>query len=365
VRRLETAETHATSLPKGKNARDDHLRAARVNAWIAQAHSMRGDPDKKVPEYVAKVQAMDVVLDPELAARLGQVLIHRGLFKQAIEMLTPAIDPLGRGGDLLVEWMHANGALAVAEAGAGHYTAAHERAQVGVDRARRLQRPALLAPASNYLGIVRVMGGDWQGAKEIHDLQKGHADQMQLAVRAAVDTLECGVHARRGEHESGDEIRMNEIFQDLNTGQTDPSKRKHSRMEEQPVLEAWHEAFHAEMALHSNNIADAEKWAQRAREQAQQRGDVFGEGLALRIEGQALAAAGHAEPREVDDLMRRSRDVLSRGGCVLEEARTQAAWGELQLKRGDPDGKDRLRDALRTFEAAGLTWETDRIRPLI
>jgi hypothetical protein len=57
--------------------------------------------------------------------------------------------------------------------------------------------------------------------------------------------------------------------------------------------------------------------------------------------------------------------VLLRGGCVLEEARTQAAWGELQLKRGDPDGKDRLRDALRTFEAAGLTWETNRIRPLI
>jgi hypothetical protein len=179
------------------------------------------------------------------------------------------------------------------------------------------------------------MGGDWQGAKEIHDLQKGHRDQMAVAVRASVDTLECGMHARRSEHAADDKQRMNEIFQDLKSDQPDPAKRMHSRTDTQPILEAWHEAFHAQMALHRKDVDDAEKRAQAAIQLARRRGDLFGEG------------------------------VLSDGGSVLEEARTQAAWGEIQLKRGDPDGKDRLRDALRTFEDAGLTWEVARIRPLI
>ena len=356
--RLKAAESLIRTLSK---VRDDQLRAARVYGWLAQAHSMHGDLVSYVSGYVGKIQALDATLEPEIAARVGQVFIDRGLFDQAKAVLKPAISPLVRA-NLLVEWVHANGALAVAEAGSGQYSAGLERAEGGVQRAGKFPGHTLSAPANNYLGTTLLMGGDWRRAHQIYAQNEKHVKNMgHPAALAILDTILCGAYARRGEHELDHKPEMNKVLDDL----AKPTGGTHSRANEQLLLDAWHEAFHAQMALHCGDVQKAESSANAALEAARKRGDVFGEGLAVRILAQTLAATDPDKGNTVDNLMRQSRDMLSGGGCVLEEARTQAAWGELQLKRGNLDGKDRLRDALRTFEGAGLTWEASRIRPLI
>ena len=62
--------------------------------------------------------------------------------------------------------------------------------------------------------------------------------------------------------------------------------------------------------------------------------------------------------------MRESRDLLLRGGCTLEAARTNVAWGEWLQQHGDPNANERLDDALRTFQEAGLASEVAYINSL-
>jgi len=287
------------------------------------------------------------------------VLVHRGLFREAVDMLTPAVKQLD---PMQAEWVHANGALAVAEAGSGRYTAGLARAEAGVTRARNLQRFALLAPANNYLGFVHMMGGDWERVQDIHQQQSADATKMQLAVQGALDTLECAGHALRRDHQPEHRARMRDILtQDGGATQADPRHRA----DQQPVLGAWHGALHARLALHLGELDTAIKHAEAARKLAQQREDSFGLGLALHMLGRARAASG-APASDIDDLMRQSRDVLTKAGCTLEAARTQATWGELMLERGDRNGIDRLRDALRILEEAGIKGaEIDAIKALI
>jgi tetratricopeptide (TPR) repeat protein len=334
---------------------------ARIYGWIAQAHSMRGDPDRQVSHYVANIQAMDLTLEPEIAARVGQLFLHRGLFNQAISVLKPAIAPLV-GANLLLEWVHANGALAIAEAGSGDYKTGVERAEGGVQRASKFPGDALNAPARNYLANTLIMGGEWQRAAEINEQNAEHVKSMNHPAATAIrDTLTCAAQARRADYELDHVREMQAVLEDV---QNSDGQSNHTRAHEQPLLEAWHEAFHAQMAFQCGNMQAAIRHADAAVQAAANRGDVFGEGIARRIKGQALAD-DDPNNEEIDTLMRASRDALTKGGCELELARTLSAWGYIQLQRGNMDGKDRLLSALRTFESAGLTWEAARIRPLI
>jgi hypothetical protein len=97
---------------------------------------------------------------------------------------------------------------------------------------------------------------------------------------------------------------------------------------------------------------------------ARDQGNLFGEGLACRYLALMRANANPDDP-EVNDHMRRSRDVLLEGGCELEAARTLVAWGQLGLRRGDPDARDRLNRAIRTFQDAGLPWEVEYVSGLL
>ncbi len=358
LRRLATADGMARSLSQG---REDQLRMARIYGWMAQAHSMRGDPDTQVSRYVANIQAMGLTIEPEIAARVGQSFIDRGLFNQAISVLKPAITPLGRA-NLLLEWVHANGALAVAEAGSGDYKTGLERAEGGVQRASKFPGDALNAPARNYLATTLIMGGEWQRASEINGQNEDHVRRMGHPAAAAIlDTLTCAAQARRADYELDHVPEMQGVLDDL---ERQPTEAGHTRPPEQHLLGAWHEAFHAQMAFQSGKMELAKQRASAAVEAARTCGDVFGEGVGLRILAQALAARDPSD-EEIDKLMRESRDALSKGGCELELARTLSAWGWVQLQRGNLDGRDRLLSALTTFETAGLTWEAARIRPLI
>jgi hypothetical protein len=356
--RLESAREAAATLGQG---REDQLRMARIYGWMAQAHSMRGDPDREVSRYVANIQAMDLTLEPEIAARVGTLFIDRGLFNQAISVLKSAITPLVAA-NLLLEWVHANGALAVAEAGSGNYRAGLERAEGGVQRASKFPGDALNAPARNYLATTLIMGGEWQRAADINAQNADHVGRMGHPAAAAIlDTLTCAAQARRADYELDHVGEMALVLDDL---QKPREQAGHTRAAEQQLLDAWHEAFHAQMAFQAGNMEVAIQHADAAVEAASKRGDVFGEGIGLRIRAQALAASD-PNNEEIDTLMRASRDALAKGGCELELARTLSAWGFLQLQRGNLDGKDRLLTAYRTFESAGLSWEAARIRALI
>jgi class 3 adenylate cyclase/tetratricopeptide (TPR) repeat protein len=374
LKRLAQARADGESLaPRGRpRTRDDRLRLARVYAGLAQVHSIRGDEGHQASEYLEKIQALETDqlpgaelaghIEPEQAARIGQVLVHQGRFNTAEDYLRPAVDRL-EDDNRWVEWIHANGALAHAEAASGRYIEARRRADRGVLRAKNLHGQPLEIFAYGYLGWVLVMGGEWKEAEETWNRIKDSAEKLgHPAMLSVLDTLQCGAHARHGEHEGTHIDQMNAVIDEVEEKTSPNGGRRHLNPQKQAVYEAWHGAFHAQMALHCGDFQKAQTLAHDALIFAETRDDLFGKGLALRIMGQSVAAGG-GSVQDVDRYMRESRETLEAGGSKLEKARTLTAWA--MLKPDDPDRRERLEEARRIFESAGLGRDVERVDKLL
>jgi hypothetical protein len=217
----------------------------------------------------------------------------------------------------------------------------------------------LLTAAQAYLGFVLLLGGEWQRAQQVYQESAQNAERLgHPQVSRAVRTLRLWSAYGRGDEK--------EIEAILDEG---PEPNAAALEEHQYVL---HEALHAALHTHLHRLSNStptedrlgasERDAVQAQEIARRRGDLFAEGLAVRALAQVLAERNAADP-QVDEYMRRSRDLLESGGCKLEAARTLVEWGRVGLQRNDPDACDRIKSAGRIFEASGLSWELDQLPP--
>jgi class 3 adenylate cyclase/tetratricopeptide (TPR) repeat protein len=359
VERLKAAEPVAASLVTGarRGAQEDQLRQARLYAWLANAYSLHSQP-RALATYLDKALAItDEIDDPELEARIGQVLVHQGHFRRAASFLTLAVGRLEEQGRWL-DWVHANGVLACAEAARGGYRAGVQRAERGLMRAEKLRGPNLIDAANLYVAMVLLLGGEYDRARDALE---------RRATDAGRPLNPRGQYIRQMLSHWYDEARpvqenVAHLVSHHLDGQQPGADGDHGQVH--PSLRHWHDAFVAGVAVRAERHTDAVRAAEQTVRQAQELGNIFGEGMAWRYLALALAGQDPDDPR-IDQHMRRSVDLLTSGECQLEAARTLVAWGDLGLKRRDPDAPARLREALRIFEQAELSWEVDYVQGLL
>jgi tetratricopeptide (TPR) repeat protein len=367
--RLDRAEEIANKLQDGaKGGVEDEARLGRVYGWIGRVNSERGE-DAIVSQYLDKIQPYAArLLDPELAATLGQLLLRRGRFADVERVLAAALDSLPKERP---DWIHANGVLAIARAAGGRYREALEQAEAGVFRARKLGGALpLVVAAQSYLGFVLILGGDWERLKELskQNFQEALRFKHPAGQRVA-ETLRCGV-ARMG-----DRADARQILNHLNEDHADCETYEGVDIRHGPphsLHEGWHAVFHAEMDYHLNSYngqgdLDSAEWrTNEALDIGKRQQDLFTQGLAYRLLGQ-IKAARQADSRDVNALMRQSREVFDSGGCLLERARTLATWGRIGIKDESqyPDARLYLREAAEIFRRAGLKREQDEVQQFL
>ena len=122
------------------------------------------------------------------------------------------------------------------------------------------------------------------------------------------------------------------------------------------VAADWIAAGSAEAALTAGRLDEAVARAQAAIEKARAIGGIFGEGVAQRTWGVALAGMDPPQSEDADEHLAAALELFDGGGCVLEVAHTNLVWGVALHDRGDASGAaERLGLAAEAFKAAGLT----------
>jgi len=325
--RLHKAEALAESLVESKRATaDDRARMARVHAWLGRAYGRQDT--KKRSEYLDKVVASEV-RDPELAAFVGYVYLNQGRFDAAESMLATAVSPL-QTKQRWLEWVNANGALAVAAAAQKRCSEGLKRAELGLARSKNLEGQAqttLVITANNFLAWTCYLCGDVDRAVEISQANRKAAAQTHnqlLETFALTIALQATTH---------DDTRL-ETAKQIHAEHADP-------IHNHPVLLEWRKPMNAKIAHMDKDHPDhpiASRMAEEAVKLGHERGNIYGEALAHRVWAEALEAQDSSDP-EIDVHMARSRDLFRQGNCLVEVDRTHAIWDELRVKRGDPPAR--------------------------
>ena len=100
------------------------------------------------------------------------------------------------------------------------------------------------------------------------------------------------------------------------------------------LLGDWWEALGAEIALRKGSTQEALARAREVAASSRAQGLLVSLGLAERVAGEALDAAG-GDAAEVDRHMEESLAAYQRGGLALDVARTRLAWGLVLQRRGE------------------------------
>jgi tetratricopeptide (TPR) repeat protein len=282
---------------------------------------------KKMSEYLDKAVASGI-RDPELAAFVGYVYLNQGRFDKAESVLATAVRPLQDRGRWL-EWVNANGGLAIAAAAQKRCSEAMKLAELGLERSKNLQGQAqasLVITANTYLAFTRYLCGDFDAALEL-----GHANRLEAAstnnllLEALAVTFT--MHAAAHHPTLGSTNEAQKIVHD------------HQKTQGLAVLKEWRQPIHARMRhVVDNDLPEACRMAEEAVTMSRERNNLFGEALAHRVWAQALDAHNSSDP-EIDAHMARSRDLFRQGNCLVEVDRTHAIWDELRVKRGDPPAR--------------------------
>lgn len=131
----------------------------------------------------------------------------------------------------------------------------------------------------------------------------------------------------------------------------------------QLLLKDWLAVAHAEVVLAAGRVEDALSCAEVAVELARSVDGVYGEGLAHRVWGQALAEDSPPRWEEAEIHLATSVQFLESGEVFLEAARTHVVWGQICRKRGDMNpALEHFGKAVVWFEDAGLAHERERLR---
>jgi len=316
--KLAKVEAIARALPAGgDHAGPDRARLARIQYWIGRTHYYRDEPREAIG-YFQQVLAVGQELGDErlLAiplAVMGRALVVQGHFDRAIPLLARALGPLEETDEWL-DWSFSKAYHGVAIAAAGQQAEGLAETHEAVARARATNNPTALAGCLIVLAFHGCLGRDAEAFREA-------ADAASAAGRVAGNSLMISVGlgfnawalSRLGRHEEA-EARMAEAIAEA------------EKIGGRIVAGDWIAAANAELALNAGRPEEAVARATPAIEKARAIGGIFGEGVAQRIWGEALARLQPASQEEVDLHMAKALELFEAGGCALEVAHTRAAW---------------------------------------
>jgi class 3 adenylate cyclase/tetratricopeptide (TPR) repeat protein len=345
--RLAEAEAIARALPAAsEGAGPDRVRLARIQYWIGRIHYYRDEPREAIG-YFQQVLAVGQELGDEglLAiplAVMGRALVVQGHFDRAIPVLARALGPLEKSDEWL-DWSFSKAYHGVAIAAGGQYAEGLAETQEAVARARATQNPTALAGCLIVLAFHGCLSRD---AQAFRDAAEAASAEGRVAGNSLMISVGLGFEAwalsRLGQYRDA-EARMAEAIGEA------------EKIGGRIVAADWIAAANAELALNAGQPDEAVARVAPAMEKARAIGGIFGEAVAQRVWGQALAQLEPSAPEEVDSHLATSLELFEAGGCQLEVAHTHAAWGALLRDRGETAAaEDHLGSASELLMAAGL-----------
>jgi tetratricopeptide (TPR) repeat protein len=346
--KLAEAEAIARALTAAdEGSGPDRARLARIQYWIGRIHYYRDEPREAIG-YFQQVLALGQELGDEklLAiplAVMGRALVVQGHFDRAIPVLARALGPLEETDEWL-DWSFSKAYHGVATAAAGNHVEGLAESEEAIARARETKNPMALAGCLIVLAFHGCLSRD---ATAFRDAAAGASAAGREAGNSLMISVGLGFEAwalsRLGQHQEAEE-RMAQAHAEA------------EKIGGRIVAADWIAAANAELALNAGLPDEAVTRVGPAIEKARAIGGIFGEGLAQRTWGLALAQLPGSTHDEVDLHLAASLELFEQGNCQLEVAHTRLAWGALLHERGDSaEAVDHLEKAAGLLEGAGLT----------
>ena len=348
--RLARIEALARGLLGRSGGTDDRLRLARVELQQGNSLVLYGDQHaaamacfERVLPVAQELQDEELLVGP--STTIGMVMVTRGLFRDAIPLFRRVLEPLARGDDVTA-WILASVFLGLAEAAVGRWQEGLRVAELALARAVATNNATGQTYGHTFLAVIAVHIGDMPRvlaeSRQALLLAEASRNRMYCYFSYAYQAL---AHSRLGDHVAADECLA----------------RQHSLADSlggNLVTGDWFAATESEIALNAGRVATALALARTAIGLAAAVGGVFSKGLAHRACAQAMLAAGDAPRADIDEQFAASIDHFTRGGAVLELARTYALWGH-----ADPDGAGtRWSRALELYQGTQLEAEAAPLR---
>lgn len=356
--RLSQAEQLAKSLLSQKDVPgSDRILLARVHYWMGRIHYVQGASREAIGFYRQVLTVAQEFHDEELlaipAAVMGQAMTVQGQFAKAAPLLESAI-PLLEKQSQWTEWIRCSGFLGVSNAARGHYAEGVAYAEKASAKADELKHPTAIALSKIYLSFIHLLGGDFKQALEAADriLEVATQSGDRLLIYIGYG-FQGWAHSRLGGHDAG---KMSMAL----------SKSAAHALGGRLLLAEWFAAAEAEIALRGGQIHDALSLAEHAVTIAHASGNLFGEGVAQCIWGQALSLLQPEAWGDADSHLAVSVETLTAGECVVELARTHVAWGQVKLtRRQSSAAREHFERAREVFEASGANAEALVVRRAI
>jgi adenylate cyclase len=356
--RLAKAEQLVHELPVPDGMPDSNrVRLARVHYWMGRIHHLRNEFLEALLYYSQVLPVAEEIGDPELLGipsyAMGQTLLVQGRAGQAEPLLRRAMTALQQTGSL-AEQVRALIQHGAAIAILGDYAVGVAEIQRALARAHEMGSVPLTCLAQINLAIVLILFGDPLRAME--------------AARKTAEAAE----------ESGDKLfvywgRGFLAWGEAGTGQFEAAEATMAQSQAiaqelggQLLFEDWFLAARAEIALGMGRIQEALDLAERAVVMAQGKDGLVGEGVGLRVWGQALARLDPQRWDEAEARFARCLRLIESAPTPPQAAHTHLIWGTVCRDRGDLDAaREHWEEAAALSEACGITWKVEKARALI
>ena len=303
----------------------DPVLVARIQIWIGRAHYYGGRLKEAAGYYRKALSLSQELKDPELAALpgavFGRVLVMQGRFKEALQMLNQSIPLLEREKsqhETLFAYVHRG----VAQTCLGHY-------------------PAGLSDINRTLEIARS-----RGDQSAEFMARVGLAWIQILAGEYADGIASGHEALAVAEKSGDAFFLYAGNSFIAWGTSALGKPRESlpywaaaaqaaqALGGRLLLGEWFAALEAESLIEAVDPATGLRRAQEALALSQETESRFGEALAERAIGRAIAAGSEGREEALPHI-KRSLDICESIGARFEVVRGLLAQGEALLAGGN------------------------------
>ncbi|MGD9008095.1 MAG: tetratricopeptide repeat protein, partial [Desulfobacteraceae bacterium] len=252
------------------------------------------------------------------------------------------------------EWIQAKSFLGTAIASMGRYREGLQHIEDALNKAEELNFLSGVSVSHNCFGYAYLFGGELeksvQSAQTAIEVARQSGDRIYVYVGSGIsawaacrkgdlaDAAKYLAQCRTIADELGGRVIMGDLF----------------------ITAA------AETALNAGQPDKAVELARQAVGIARQIKGILAEGIARRVWAQALCTKDPNSWDEAQGLLEHSLKILQAGQNSNEVARTRLMWGRLCADTGRTEAAhDHWQEAVREFDAAGLTHEAESAKRLL
>jgi serine/threonine protein kinase/tetratricopeptide (TPR) repeat protein len=349
--------SEAEKLARAFEGREGQWQLARVHAARGRTLCAAGDQVGGCDFLESAISIAEALNDEELSAVplavRGVVKAIQGHLGEAEASLVRAISPLARMNDW-TNWIMVVGLRATVLAMCGRYEEGTRTLAPLLPRAKELNSQVGISLSHVYAVYTHFAGGN--SAKVIEHghltIEAAHRSGDVMLVWAA-HWMSAWAHAllaeQAAEEQHAEQARL--IFE---------------QFDGKLFIADWYLATEAARVLLKGRPVEALALAEKAVQRSRMIQGMFGEALAQRSWGQALAAVDARQWTDAEARLSESVRLLERCGAKLELARTHRAWGLVGRDRGVHDeARVHFERAATIFETCGNLQELEGIRVLL